>query len=80
VPDAGLADGRTQTARMSRSTNPHPIVGRRPPRRGHRPFNDAQGKPRVELHDPSLQFLKRLVEAPLLGPVALGDGIGEGER
>ena len=39
----------------------------RPPPRGHRPFDYAQGRrPRAELHDPPLQFLERFVEAALL--------------
>ena len=36
--------------------------------------------PRAESHDPPLQFLERFVEAAFLGPVALGNRIGEDER
>jgi hypothetical protein len=37
-------------------------------------------RPRAESHDPPLQSLEPFLEAALLGPVALGDRIGEGER
>jgi hypothetical protein len=40
----------------------------------------AGTRPRAESHDPPLQSLKPFLEPALLGPVALGDRIGEGER
>jgi hypothetical protein len=36
--------------------------------------------PNGSSHDPPLQSLEPFLEAALLGPVALGDRIGEGER
>jgi len=37
-------------------------------------------RPRAESPDPPLQSLESFLEAPLLGPVAFGDRVGEGER
>ena len=48
--------------------------GRRPPHR------DRRHTVTEKSHDPPLQSLKSFLEAALLGPVALGDRIGEGER
>ena len=49
---------------MKGSTNPYP----------------SPTRPRAESHDPPLQSLEPFLEAALLGPVAHGDRIGEGER